>query len=43
MLNVGTVNADTGNFERLNETMFKTIDEFVESVLCSSAIPALFP
>jgi len=40
-VSIGTVNANTGQFERFNESLGK--DDFISAALCSSAMPAIFP
>jgi len=41
MVSIGATNADTGEFVTFNENL--TLDDFVEAVICSSALPGIFP
>lgn len=42
-LNIGTVDANKGTFVRIDERKFTSLDDFIESIMSSSAMPGLFP
>lgn len=41
-VNIGTTDANTGKFTRLDDRMFNDTKDFIKEVLSSSAMPGLF-
>jgi len=40
---IGATNIDNGELIRYNETSFANIDEMIEGIVASAAIPVIFP